>query len=92
MVKLLWFRLQHCFGLFTMLLVESPLKWDFSNIYLTTFSRVCKFKNNSAIRVIFLFKMFKIESSFPKCNKKFGKCFFVSEIFAPEDVAINCLY
>ena len=35
--------------------------------------------------------MFKIESRFQKCNKKFGKYYFLSEIIASEDVAINCL-
>ena len=31
---------------------------------------------------IFFLKMFKIESSSPNCDKKFGKSFFVSEIIA----------
>ena len=44
------------------------------------------------MRVIFVLKMVKIESKFSKWNKKFGKSFFISEIIASEDVAINCLY
>ena len=44
------------------------------------------------MKVIFFLKMFKIECRFPKCNKKFGKYFFVSEVIASEDVAINFVY
>ena len=72
-------------------LSKGPLKRDFLDIYVTIFFGVSKFKNASAMRVIFLLKMFKIESKFPKCKKKNQKMFFVSEIIASEDVAINCL-
>ena len=41
----------------------------FLDIYLTTSFRVRKFKNASALRVIFFFKMSKIEPKFTKCKK-----------------------
>ena len=50
-------------------LSKGPMRPDFLNIYLTTFFKVRKFKNRSAMRVIFLLKMIKIESKFQKCNK-----------------------
>ena len=49
---------------------KDPLKQDFLDIYLATLFGVRKFKNTSAIRVIFFLKMFKNESSFGKCKKK----------------------
>ena len=66
MVKVLSFRFQQCFGPFTMLLVEGSSERDFLDIYLTTFFGVRKFKNTSAMRVIFFLEMFKIESKFRK--------------------------
>ena len=60
-VKVPSFRLQQCFGPFTMLLVEGPSKRVFLDIYLSTFFRVRKFKNTSAMRVIFFLKMCQIE-------------------------------
>ena len=36
--------------------------------------------------------MCKIESRFPKCKEIEGNNFFVSQIIATGDVAINCLY
>ena len=51
-------------------LSKHHLKGDFLDIYLTTFFGVRKFKNTSAMRVIFLLKMFKIESKFRKWKKK----------------------
>ena len=50
-------------------LSKRPLKRDFLDIYLTTSFGVPKFKNTSAMRVIFFLKMFKIESKFTKCKK-----------------------
>ena len=70
---------------------KDPLKRDFLVVYLTTFFAVRKFKNTSAMRVIFFSKMFEIESKFRKCKKNLEKKFFVSEIIASEDLAINCL-
>ena len=46
------------------------------DIYLTTFFGVHKFKNTSAMRAIFCWKMFKIESKFRKCKKKEPKDIF----------------
>ena len=60
-----------------------PLKQDFLDIYPTTFFRVRKFKNSSALRVIFLLRIFKIESEFKKDKKNsenrfrfWDKCFW----------------
>ena len=47
---------------------KNPLKEEFLDIYLTTFFGVDKFKNTSAMRVIFFLKIFKIESKFTKCK------------------------
>ena len=65
---------------------------DFLDIYLTMFFEENKFKNTSAMRVIFLLKMFNIESKFRKRPIKIQKKSFVFEIIASEDVAINCFY
>ena len=40
---------------------------NFLDISLTTFFRVRKFRTSSTMRVIFFFKIFKIESKFSKC-------------------------
>ena len=47
-------------------LLSGPLKQDFLDIYLTAFFGVRKFKNTSAMRVIFFPKMLKIKSKFRK--------------------------
>ena len=73
MVKVLPFRFQNSFPCY---LSKGPLKWDFLHIYLTTVFRVRKIKNPSAMRVIFFFKIFKIESKFGKWEKKSRKSFF----------------
>ena len=65
---------------------KGPLKRNFLDIYLTTFFGVRKFRNTSAITVIFFLKMFKIKSKFRKCKKN-GKIFFLFEINASENVA-----
>ena len=54
---------------------KSLLKWDFLDIDLTTFLAVHKFKNASAIRLIFFLKMFKIESTFRKSKKNWDIIF-----------------
>ena len=72
MVKVMWFMFQQSFGPLTMLL-------DFLDIYLTTSFEDRKFKNTSAMKVIFFLK---IESKFRKWEKKKEKIFFVSEIIA----------
>ena len=76
----------------TCYLSKGPLKRDFLDIYLTTFFGARRFKTTSAMKAILFFKIFNIESRFPQCNKKLGKCFFGSEIIESEDVLINCLY
>ena len=39
---------------------KGPLKWDFFDIYLTTFFGVRNLGNKSAMKVIFFLQMFKI--------------------------------
>ena len=90
MVKVLSFSFEQCFGLFTMFLWKGALKWVFLDIYLTTFFAARNFQNTSAVRVIFFLKICKIE--FQTIKKKIHKIFFVSEIIASKNVAIDCLY
>ena len=96
MVKVLSFSFKQGFDPFQMYLLHNPLKGNFLDIYLTTFFGVRKFKNRSAMRVIFSLKIFKIESKFRKCkkknNKKNEKNIFVSEIIASENVARNASF
>ena len=73
-------------------LLKAPLKWDFLDIYLTTFFGARNLKNTSAMRVTFLSKMVKIEPKFRKRQKKLEKMFSVSEIIKSEVESINCLY
>ena len=90
MVKVLSFSFQQCFSPFSMLLVEgSP---ETRLFYLTTHFRGRKFENTSAMRVIYCLKIFEIECKFRKCKKIIERIFFVSEITASKNVAINCLY
>ena len=60
---------------FSCYLSNEPLKLDFLDIYLSTFFGDCRFKNTSAMRVIFFLKMLKTESKFRKSKKKLRKCF-----------------
>ena len=53
-----------------MLLLMGPLKQDFLDSYLATYFGVGKFKNISAMRVIFFSKVLQIESKFRKYKKK----------------------
>ena len=72
-------------------LSTGSLKRDFLDIYITTSFRVRKFKNTSAMRVIFFLEMFKIESKFRKIKKSIEKRYFDSETIASENIALNCL-
>ena len=93
MVKVLLFRFQQpVLARLPCHLPKAPLKWDFFDIYLITFSGVHKFKKKSPMRVIFFVEMFKTESKFQKSKKKIQKMFFLYEIISSQDVAINCLY
>ena len=91
MEKVLSLRFQQCFGPFTMLFVggssESGLFRHLSN----RFFGVRRFKNTSAVRVIFFLKLFKIESKFWRGKKKIWNFFLVSEINSSENVLVNCL-
>ena len=66
------------------------MKGDFLDIYLTTSFRVRKLKKTSAMSVIFFWKYSKLNLNL-KNAKKIQKKFFVSEIVASENVAINSL-
>ena len=46
---------------------KGPLRRDFFDTYLSTVFRVCKFKNTSAMRVIFFLEMLKSQPKFRKC-------------------------
>ena len=62
---------------------KGPLKRDVLDIYLTAFSGVRNFENTSAMTVIFLWKMFKIECRFQKLRERSEKVFF-SQIIISE--------
>ena len=72
-------------------LLKGTVKQCFLDIYLTMFFRLYNFGNTLAMTVIFILNMFKILSRFPNSRKKLKKS-FVSEIIAPELVALDCLY
>ena len=75
-VNVLSFRFEPYFARLSCYLSNNPLKGHILDIYLTTFCGVRKFKNTSAMAIIFFLKMFKIESKFRKCNMqslKYGK-------------------
>ena len=60
MIKVLWCKFQQCFGQLSMLLFEgSPEKGLFRHISNHVF-RVCTFRNTKPMRIILLFKIFKI--------------------------------
>ena len=64
------FSFEKCFGQFAVYFLKGRLKRDFLGIYLETFFGNRKFKNPSAMSVIFFLKMFKIESKFRKSKKQ----------------------
>ena len=72
MVKVLSCRLQQCLGTFTILLVEGSSETGIFNHLSNDVYRVRNFGNTKAMRVIFLLKMFKIQSRFQKCSEKVG--------------------
>ena len=53
-------RFQQSLGPFACLLWKTPLKWDFTGIYLITFFGEGDLETILAMRVIFLLTMFKI--------------------------------
>ena len=72
-------------------LPKALLNWDFLDIYLTTFLGVRKLKNTSAMGFIFFpRKCLKLNFNLQKA-KKIEKIFFVYEIIASGNVAINFL-
>ena len=72
-------------------LLKGPLKKDFLDFYLTMYFRVRKFKNRSAMRVIFFWKCSNLNLNLQK-KKKIEKLFFVSEIIVSENVTLKILY
>ena len=94
MVKVLLSSLNSVLAGLAYYLSKVPLKSNFLDIYLITLFGLPQLKNTSPMRIIFFFKMFKIESKFTKCKKtkkKNKKLFFFSETIASENVAITCL-
>ena len=69
MAKVLSLRFQQCFGPFIMYLVEESSESGLFRHLSNHAFWSCKFKNISAMRVIFFWKIFKIESKFRKCKK-----------------------
>ena len=70
MVKVLSFSFGQCFCPFPTLLVEGSSEARLLRDLYNHVFQVCKFKNTSAMTVIFFMKMFKIECKFTKCKKK----------------------
>ena len=60
-------------------LLKGPLRRDFLDIYLTTCFGVRNFKNRSAMRVIFCFNMYQIESKFRKCKNRLKNILFFGD-------------
>ena len=79
MEKVLSFSFDQRFGPFTILLVEGLLQRHFLDIYLTTFFGVRKFKNASAMRVIFFGKCSKLNLNLENDKKKFENIFRFSD-------------
>ena len=67
---MLWFRFEQRFEPFTMLFFEVSSETGFLDMYLTTVVRVRNVENTLAMRVIFSLQIFKIPSTFVKCQKK----------------------
>ena len=64
--QVIWCRFQQCLGMFAMLLVKASVKWDFLDIYLTTFSESATSKIQN-LRGLSLFpKHLKFELNFKK--------------------------
>ena len=68
-------QLWTAFVLFTMLLEEGSSERDFWHTYLATYFGIGKFKNISAMMVIFFKKNFITESKFRKCKIKLENIF-----------------
>ena len=62
-------------GTFTILLVEGSSETSHFKHLSNHVFRDRNFRNTKAVRVIFIFKMFKISDSFKKCSTKFLKNF-----------------
>ena len=63
----------------------------FSNLSNHVF-RVGIFGNTKSMRVIFIFKIFKIQRRFQKGREKARKSFFVFEVIASQLVPLNFAY
>ena len=73
MVKLLSFRLNECFGRFTMLLVEASSQEDFLDNYLTTPFWVRNFLIAEALKVTFFLKCSKYNIDLKNAENNAGK-------------------
>ena len=92
MVKVLSFKFQHIWLRFPCCFSKDPLRRDILDVDLTMFFGVHNIGNISAMTVIEILKIFKIETRFQKCNKKNVEKFFVFERIPSELAALSCLY
>ena len=70
LIKVMQRRIRQCLGSFTMLPVDGLSEtWLFRHLSNYIF-RACNFGKTKAVRIIFFFKMFKIEFRFQKFSKK----------------------
>ena len=74
-IKVLWFRFQQCWGMFTMLLVEGFSQTHFFRHLSDYVLGVRNFVKTKSMKVMFFFKIFKIYCRFRKSSKKFRKSF-----------------
>ena len=81
---MVWVRLPCC-------LLKSPLKLDFLDNYLTTYSESVNAEIQNLSGSSFFSNCSKFNLNFKKAAK-IQKKFFVSEIIASELVSLNCLY
>ena len=70
MVKVPWFRYQHCLVPLPYCLSKDPLKREFLHIYFTTYFRFCNFRNT------FFWKYSKFNQAFKNAKTNCGKFIF----------------
>ena len=91
MIKVLWCRFRHCWGMFTMVLVEGFSQTQLFRHLSDHVFGVRNFGNTKWKTVIFFSKCLKVIVALKNAAKKWGKV-FIFEITACELVSLNCLY
>ena len=76
MIKVPLYRFQMSLGPFAMFFLKSPIKQDFTEIFLITFFGDGNLGNTSAMRVIFFLKTSKFNVDFKNAEKKLRKSLF----------------